>query len=91
MCDPETETSMTLPNVLHGFALHLCYLRDKIISVTLDGHVVFFPKLPPFLPVRSSSVNTKVRVISSMGLFESKSSHTFVSHIPIVRCVRFSK
>ncbi|KAF9546934.1 hypothetical protein EC957_009099 [Mortierella hygrophila] len=60
MCDPETETSTTLPNVLHGFALHLCYLRDKIISVTLDGHVIFFPKLPPFVPVRSSSVNTKV-------------------------------
>ncbi|KAG9068070.1 hypothetical protein KI688_011662 [Linnemannia hyalina] len=46
--------------MLHGFALHLCYVRDKIISVTLDGHVIFFPKLPPFVPVRSSSVNTKV-------------------------------
>ncbi|KAG0297362.1 hypothetical protein BGZ96_006741 [Linnemannia gamsii] len=60
MCDPESGTDLTLPNVLHGFALHLCYLRDKIISVTLDGHVVFFPKTPPFLPIRSSSVNTKV-------------------------------
>ncbi|KAG0059708.1 hypothetical protein BGZ90_004355 [Linnemannia elongata] len=60
MCDPETKASMTLPDVLHGFALHLCYLRDKIITVTLDGHVVFFPKLPPFLPIRSRSVNTKV-------------------------------
>ncbi|KAF9148925.1 hypothetical protein BG015_009310 [Linnemannia schmuckeri] len=60
MCDPATGTNVALPNVLHGFALHLCYLRDKIISVTLDGHVVFFPKTPPFLPIRSSSVNTKV-------------------------------
>src|SRR5690349_12127503 len=25
------------------------------------------------------------------GSFESKSDHTFVSHIPIARCVRFSK
>ncbi|KAF8945330.1 hypothetical protein BGZ47_002874 [Haplosporangium gracile] len=60
MCDPETGIDVALPNVLHGFALHLCYLRDKIISVTLDGHVVFFPKTTPFLPIRSSSVNTKV-------------------------------
>lgn len=63
MCDPESGTDVTLPNVLHGFTLHLCYLRDKIISVTLDGHIVFFPKTPPFLPIRSSSVNTKVRTI----------------------------
>ncbi|KAK3845149.1 MAG: hypothetical protein J3R72DRAFT_51041 [Linnemannia gamsii] len=59
MCDPSTGASTMLPNVLHGFALHLCYLRDKIICITLDGHVVYFPKTQPFLPTRSSRVNTK--------------------------------
>ncbi|KAF9910869.1 hypothetical protein EC991_005332 [Linnemannia zychae] len=60
MCNPSDGTSVTLPNVLHGFALHLCYTRDKIIVITLDGHIVYFPKAPPFLPTRSSRVNTKI-------------------------------
>ncbi|KAG0220340.1 hypothetical protein BGX33_000015 [Mortierella sp. NVP41] len=66
MCDPELGTSITLPNVLHGFALHLAYLRDKIIAITLDGHIVYFPKTQPFLPIRSSRVNTKILQVTTV-------------------------
>ena len=62
MCDPVAGKSVVLPEVLHGFPLHISFMKDQVISVTLDGHVTFFRKGLDFRPLRSCTVDTKVRL-----------------------------
>ncbi|KAG0259196.1 hypothetical protein BG011_002786, partial [Mortierella polycephala] len=60
ICDPDTKSSVALPDVHHGFPLHVCFLRDQILSVTLDGQVTFFQKGNDYRPIRLCTVGTKV-------------------------------
>lgn len=60
VCDPDTQACVALPDVHHGFPLHVCYLRDQILSVTLDGLITFFEKGLEYRPIRSCTVGTKV-------------------------------
>ncbi|KAG0056277.1 hypothetical protein BGZ83_005832 [Gryganskiella cystojenkinii] len=60
MCDPTAGKSVVLPEVLHGFPLHICFMREHVLSVTLDGHITFFRKGLDFRPVKSCTVDTKV-------------------------------
>ncbi|KAF9282483.1 hypothetical protein BGZ68_005949 [Mortierella alpina] len=60
LCDLETRTTTTLPDVQHGFPLHLCFVRNHILSITLDGQMTFFQKDKDHRPVRSCTVDTKV-------------------------------
>ncbi|KAI8594826.1 hypothetical protein EDD21DRAFT_449103 [Dissophora ornata] len=64
VCDPETNVSVSLPDVHHGFPLHLCFLRDQVLSVTLDGQITFFHKGEDYRPIRSCTVATKVLQIT---------------------------
>ncbi|CAO3568188.1 unnamed protein product [Mortierella alpina] len=60
LCDLETKSTATLPDVHHGFPLHVSFLRHHILSITLDGQITFFQKNNDHRPVRSCTVNTKV-------------------------------
>lgn len=60
MCDPVVGKSIVLPEVLHGFPLHIVFMQDQVLSVTLDGLITYFRKGLDYRPVRSSTVDTKV-------------------------------
>ncbi|KAF9188901.1 hypothetical protein BGZ51_000239 [Haplosporangium sp. Z 767] len=60
ICDPDTKLNVALPDVHHGFPLHVCFLRDQVLSVTLDGQISFFQKGDNYRLIRSCTVGTKV-------------------------------
>jgi hypothetical protein len=60
VCDPDTKACIALPDVHHGFPLHVCFLQEQILSVTLDGQITFFQKGQEYRPIRSCTVTTKV-------------------------------
>ncbi|KAF9361584.1 hypothetical protein BGX26_001589 [Mortierella sp. AD094] len=70
LCNPDTKTSVALPDVHHGFPLHLCFLRDQVLSVTLDGQITFFQKGMDYRPHRSCTVETKVLQIAPVNFGE---------------------
>ncbi|KAF9371198.1 hypothetical protein CPC16_003204 [Podila verticillata] len=59
ICNPLDGSSLLLPDVHHGFPLHLCFLQDYVISVMLDGQVNYFKKGEDYRLLRSCSVDTK--------------------------------
>ncbi|KAF9117059.1 hypothetical protein BGX27_005609 [Mortierella sp. AM989] len=66
LCNPDTKTSIPLPDVHHGFPLHLCFLRDQVLSVTLDGQITFFQKGEDYRPHRSCTVATKLFTVKNL-------------------------
>ncbi|KAG0005780.1 hypothetical protein BGZ79_001899 [Entomortierella chlamydospora] len=70
LCNPDTKTGIALPDVHHSSPLHLCFLRDQILSVTLDGQITFFQKGMDYRPQRSCTVETKVLQIAPVNFGE---------------------
>ncbi|KAI1310194.1 hypothetical protein EDD11_003902 [Mortierella claussenii] len=61
LCDPDNKTTVTLPDVHHGFPLHVAFLQGHILSVTLDGQINLFQNQgPDYRPIRFCTVATKV-------------------------------
>ncbi|KAG0331218.1 hypothetical protein BG000_011104 [Podila horticola] len=64
--NPLDGSSFWLPDVHHGFPLHLCFLQDYVLSVTLDGLVNYFQKGKDYHLVRSCSVDTKAIQVATV-------------------------
>ncbi|KAG0025199.1 hypothetical protein BGZ82_010158, partial [Podila clonocystis] len=58
--NPLDGSSVWLPDVHHGFPLHIRFLQDYVLSVTLDGLVNYFKKGEDYRLVRSCPLDTKV-------------------------------
>ncbi|KAF9902269.1 hypothetical protein BX616_001990 [Lobosporangium transversale] len=74
VCNPDSGVGFMLPDVQHGFPLHVCFLRKQVLSVTLDGQITFFQKGGDYRPIRSCTVGTKVLQITPLRFNCSRSS-----------------